>query len=247
MTSRLLAWAAVLGLSVGFVGQAAAAPTPAERREARKVYERAVREFNLGEYAAAADSFGAAYKIVGDPAVLFNIAQCYRLADNAEKAVFYLQAFLRDMPKAPNREAVEQRIAELQGRAKDQQSGKAKLGERAFKPGAASSPDGGAGTVGTGGSERLKPVVEIIKGSRQRFRDCFDAWGATHPGIGGKVSLTFYLDPDGAIGGVDADTVGFEAQEVNDCVENVAKSLNYPPSPSGMFTRVTYPFDFKPR
>jgi hypothetical protein len=33
---------------------------------------------------------------------------------------------------------------------------------------------------------------------------------------------------------------------VADCIEHVARTLRYPKSPSGKFTRFTYPFDFKP-
>jgi tetratricopeptide (TPR) repeat protein len=98
-----------------------------------------------------------------------------------------------------------------------------------------------------GGSERLKPVVEIIHKNRAGFRACFDKWSAAHPGIDGAVTLSFYLAPDGEVDRADADAKGknFTAPDVETCIEDFARSLKYPASPSGKFTRFNYPFDFK--
>jgi hypothetical protein len=100
--------------------------------------------------------------------------------------------------------------------------------------------------TGTGGSERLRPVTDLIRKNRAGFRACFDRWGSKHPGVGGTVTLTFYLDPDGSFDNGDADSQGFDAPEVLDCIIGYAHSLHYPASSSGKYTRFTYPFDFKP-
>jgi tetratricopeptide (TPR) repeat protein len=97
-----------------------------------------------------------------------------------------------------------------------------------------------------GGSERLKPVSDIIKANRKGFRDCFDKWSNAHPGVAGKVKLSFYLDPDGNLDQAEAEESGFSAPEVAECIEKFAGTLKYPASPSGKFTRFNYPFDFKP-
>jgi tetratricopeptide (TPR) repeat protein len=98
-----------------------------------------------------------------------------------------------------------------------------------------------------GGSDRLKPVAELIRANRAGFRACFDKWSGAHPGVAGKVTLTFYLDPDGNIDQQNAETVGFEAPEVAGCIADFAETLKYPKSQSGKFTRFSYPFDFKPQ
>jgi hypothetical protein len=64
--------------------------------------------------------------------------------------------------------------------------------------------------------------------------------------VGGTVTLIFYLDPDGNFDNGDAESKGFDAPEVLDCIIGYAHSLHYPASSSGKFTRFTYPFDFKP-
>ena len=98
-----------------------------------------------------------------------------------------------------------------------------------------------------GGSERLKPVVDIIRKNRAGFRACFDKWSAAHPGIDGSVTLSFYLAPDGNVDRADADAKGknFTAPDVETCIEDFARTLKYPASTNGKFTRFNYPFDFK--
>jgi len=98
----------------------------------------------------------------------------------------------------------------------------------------------------SGGSERLKPVADLIKANRKGFRDCFDKWSTAHPGVPGKVKLTFYLDPDGNMDQAEAEESGFTAPDVAECIENFAGTLKYPKSAGGKFTRFAYPFDFKP-
>ena len=95
------------------------------------------------------------------------------------------------------------------------------------------------------GSDRLRPVVDAIKEHRSGFRACFDQWSKSHPGVSGHVTLSFYLDPEGNLDQPDAETSGFDAAEVKGCIEEFARTLRYPKSPSGKFTRFSYPFDFK--
>ena len=79
-----------------------------------------------------------------------------------------------------------------------------------------------------------------------RFRACFDKWSRQHPGVNGRVTLIFYLDPDGNLDEPNAEDKGFAAPEVATCIEERRRaSSRYPESASGKFTRFTYPFDFK--
>lgn len=47
---------------------------------AREHYRRGTNAFNLGHYLEAVKEYEAAYQLKEDPALLFNIAQAYRLA-----------------------------------------------------------------------------------------------------------------------------------------------------------------------
>jgi tetratricopeptide (TPR) repeat protein len=225
----------VAALAVVLGGAAHAAPTAEERAVARAHYDKAVSHFNANEYVAAADEFLAVYKAIPQPALLYNAAQAYRLGSEPDKALTYYRSFAKAAPTAKQHEDVERRIAELEKRVPPAPPD---LGTPANRPKAtATSP--------TGGSDRLQAVTAVIKQSRPGFRACFDKWSKGHPGVNGRVTLTFYLDPDGNLDQPTADEKGFEAADVASCIEELARTLRYPKSPSGKFTRYSYPFDFK--
>jgi len=93
--------------------------------QARDHFRKGSKAFDLGHYAEAIKEYEAAYDLKEDPALLFNIAQAYRLDGDNQNAVRVYKSFLHRMPDAPNRVEVERRIAELekvieqQGRAKE--------------------------------------------------------------------------------------------------------------------------------
>jgi len=213
------------------------APTPAARAEARAHYDKAVSHFNANEYIAAGDEFLLVYKAVPQPALLYNAAQAYRLGAESDKALANYRAFLKAMPEAKQRPDVERRIAELEHKSV------AKGPPDMAVPGKTPPPQ--MGTRTTAGSDRLAGITEVIKQNRAGFRACFDKWSTEHAGVNGRVTLTFYLDPEGEIGQPTADEKGFHAPEVAACMEDLSRTLHYPKSPSGNFTRFSYPFDFK--
>jgi hypothetical protein len=100
-----------------------------------------------------------------------------------------------------------------------------------------------------GASDRLRPVVDVLKSKRDAFRCCFDLWAKGHPGEAGRVALHLELAPDGKLEKVDVkkDESTVRAEDLDACMLDVATSLAYPRSPSGKRTEVTYPFEFKAR
>jgi hypothetical protein len=87
--------------------------TPAKKAEARQHYENGSRKFDLTEYDDAAAEFKAAYELVGDPVILYNIAQSYRLARKHELALLFYKTYLRKVDSPANKAEVESRIADL--------------------------------------------------------------------------------------------------------------------------------------
>ena len=77
---------------------AAAAEEGADSRAARTAFQKGQNEYNLGNYAEAARQFEETYRIKPVPALLFNIAQCYRFLGNLDKAVQTYRAYLRNAP-----------------------------------------------------------------------------------------------------------------------------------------------------
>ena len=88
--------------------------------EAREHFRKGSKAFDLGHYQEAIKEYEAAYNLKEDPALLFNIAQAYRLEGDNQNAIRVYKSFLHHLPNAPNRADVERRIDELQ-KAIDQQ------------------------------------------------------------------------------------------------------------------------------
>lgn len=81
----------------------------------RALYREGSRQYDLGDFRAALDSFKRAYLAHEEAGILFDIAECHRqLGENAEAVQAY-QSYLRRKPDAPNRADVEALIAKLQG------------------------------------------------------------------------------------------------------------------------------------
>jgi len=109
---RLPLLIATLSLLVASAAWAQAKPD--SKVAAKEHYVRGTSYYDLGKYDEAIKEFEAAYQLKNDPAFLYNLAQSYRLAGNAERALHFYRTYLRYMPKAPNRAEIEDRIAALE-------------------------------------------------------------------------------------------------------------------------------------
>jgi hypothetical protein len=113
---RILAVVVVLGLSGSFAEVARAD----DAQRAKELFEEGTRYFDLGQFDKAIDAWQAGYRQKADSRFLYNIAQAYRLAGDAGKAIFFYKGYLRNSPKAPNRPEVEQKIQALQKQVADE-------------------------------------------------------------------------------------------------------------------------------
>lgn len=105
-----------MGVALLFAFSLARADLPDDdrRRQASAHYDQGTTYYDLGKYADAVKEYEAAYQLKNEPALLFNIAQAYRLGGNAPEALRAYKAFLRRVPDAPNREEVIGHIDNLQ-------------------------------------------------------------------------------------------------------------------------------------
>jgi tetratricopeptide (TPR) repeat protein len=86
---------------------------------AKTLSDEAAKQFDLGEYEQALQSYKAAYLEKPDPVFLFNIGQCYRLLGKPEEAAGAYKSYLRKRPDAPNRALVEQFIGDAERAIRD--------------------------------------------------------------------------------------------------------------------------------
>jgi tetratricopeptide (TPR) repeat protein len=81
---------------------------------AREHYRRGTAAYNLGRYQEAAQEYERAYEDTLDPALLFNVAQAYRLAGERKKAVIAYRSYLRDAPEGEKRQTAEAKLRETE-------------------------------------------------------------------------------------------------------------------------------------
>lgn len=81
--------------------------------EAREHYEKATAHFAVGEFAEAAVEYQAAFKAKPDPALLYDAAQAYRIANNPDKALILYRNYLQLYPNEPNVAEVRTQIEKL--------------------------------------------------------------------------------------------------------------------------------------
>lgn len=85
-----------------------------DKARAREHFGKGSKAFDLGAYDEAIAEYSACYRIVDDPALLYNIAQAHRLAGHSAEALRFYRLYLTKVPAAQNRDEVELKIAELQ-------------------------------------------------------------------------------------------------------------------------------------
>ena len=83
--------------------------------EGRAHLKRANALADKGDCQTAIDEYTKAYELLHDPVVLFNRAECFRIVGDADTAVDDYREFLEKVPSAPNRAAIEAKIAALEG------------------------------------------------------------------------------------------------------------------------------------
>jgi hypothetical protein len=108
---------------------------PIDRAAAKAAFHEGLRAFNLGQWGEAVAAFEKSYKLSGDPALLFNVAQAQRLAGHRKEALIAYKAYLRENPDTPHRELVESKIRELEASVEPAEAA------IPAKPGAESPPE----------------------------------------------------------------------------------------------------------
>jgi tetratricopeptide (TPR) repeat protein len=110
---------AAIAIAVGALyGAASAQPAKTPEEQAGELVDEAIRHYNVGEYAEAIDAYKAAYKLVPEPTLLWNIAQAYRLAGDCPKALTSYRSYVREAPAGEFRAMADQRIPEMEECAK---------------------------------------------------------------------------------------------------------------------------------
>jgi tetratricopeptide (TPR) repeat protein len=100
---------ALIAALVAISAPAFAAPKGAA---AKKQFDKGVKAYTAGDYAAASEAMGASYQLEKDPETLFAWAQSERKLENCDKAIeLYNELLVYDLP-AENKQVIETQIGE---------------------------------------------------------------------------------------------------------------------------------------
>jgi tetratricopeptide (TPR) repeat protein len=174
---NLLRLALSLILTTALCGSGRAADRSVE--DAKRFFYSAQTHFRLGEFEQALHDFQDAYRLRQDPALLFNIAQCYKHLGRLDDSLHSYRSYLRDAGNVPNRETVEKSIAELEQKIAERDRATASPA----KPAMSESPRTEPAEVQTPTSVRapasVKPGVATVVSSPppRRRRDLLIAGG----------------------------------------------------------------------
>ena len=110
-----MGWGGVSQLGLGASSWLAVATAEAASSdvEGRKHARKANHLADINKCKQAIPEFTKALRLLKDPTLLFNRAECYRRTGDATKAVADYRKFLAELPGAPNRTQVEGQIAAL--------------------------------------------------------------------------------------------------------------------------------------
>ena len=152
--TRKLAILLVPAFLAALLGTAAAQPPP---KTADEFYKQGEKQYNLGEFAKAIESFKSAYGLESKPGYLYNIAQSYRQLSDCKNALFFYKRFLslkaNDTAKPLNpalKAEIEGRIPELEACARDADAIKNRPPDQIRPDGDDTGKTGTGGTGGTG-------------------------------------------------------------------------------------------------
>jgi tetratricopeptide (TPR) repeat protein len=107
----------VLALFVALsVAPALAQQSDPATAQARVLFEDGTAAYTLGNFKKALVDYEAAYKLYPAPQFLFNIAQCHFQLQNWERAIFFFEGYLREVPDATNKSLVDELVTEARER-----------------------------------------------------------------------------------------------------------------------------------
>jgi tetratricopeptide (TPR) repeat protein len=110
----------------------AASPAWADAKDdAREHTKVAAQHYKLGRFRDALDEYSKAYELVPAAPLLFNIAQCWRNLGNHERAVFFLEGYLREAKAdAANRPIAQELVVEERRLYEEQQAEERRRAEK---------------------------------------------------------------------------------------------------------------------
>jgi TonB family protein len=110
---------------------------------------------------------------------------------------------------------------------------------------AAASAPAASGPKDTRGKAEIQ---QVMAGSRDKVRACYDAALPQNPGAKGNLVIDFTIDPHGEVKQAEVNWSASELHipELDTCAVDAVRSIKFPASSRGLESKVSYPFNFNP-
>ena len=92
-----------------------------DKKAAKELYEKGKVQYDLGRFEQAVEFFKQGYEKHPDPNFLYSIAQAYRQLSDCKSSIFFYRRYLSAKKNAPNRAAIEKRIAEIDANCQERE------------------------------------------------------------------------------------------------------------------------------
>jgi tetratricopeptide (TPR) repeat protein len=125
----------------------------AQKGSARLHFDRATTHFAVGEFEQAGEEYQLAYKARPDPALLYNAAQAFRLANKPEKALILYKNYVQLYPRERNVDEVRGQIQKLKDAIASAESAKSAPPTGPAEPAQPPPPDPAPARASEGGAQ----------------------------------------------------------------------------------------------
>lgn len=104
----------------------------------------------------------------------------------------------------------------------------------------------GATATTTGAGLSAEIIQRVIRQSFPRLRACYQKELAKKPELGGAMVTAFTISPQGTVSQVQVSQSNLQNPELNVCIVDVMRSLQFPPPEGGETIQVRYPLAMSP-
>ena len=104
----------------------------------------------------------------------------------------------------------------------------------------------GATATATGTGLSAEIIQRVIRQSFPRLRACYQKELAKKPELGGAMVTAFTISPKGTVSQVQVSQSNLQNAELNVCIVDVMRSLQFPPPEGGETIQVRYPLAMSP-
>lgn len=104
----------------------------------------------------------------------------------------------------------------------------------------------GATATATGAGLSAEIIQRVIRQSFPRLRACYQKELAKKPELGGAMVTAFTISPKGTVSQVQVSQSNLQNAELNVCIVDVMRSLQFPPPEGGETIQVRYPLAMSP-